>query len=77
MIVAHLGNGASLCGMINGQSVATTMGFSALDGLMMGTRTGSLDPAVIFYLMREEKLGPEAVEKLLYNQSGLLGVSGL
>lgn len=77
VIVAHLGNGASLCGMINGQSVATTMGFSALDGLMMGTRTGSLDPAVIFYLMREEKLGPEAVEKLLYNQSGLLGVSGL
>jgi acetate kinase len=77
VIVAHLGNGASLCGMINGQSVATTMGFSALDGLMMGTRTGSLDPAVIFYLMREEKLDPEAVEKLLYNQSGLLGVSGL
>lgn len=77
VIVAHLGNGASLCGMINRQSVATTMGFSALDGLMMGTRTGSIDPAVIFYLMREEKMTPDAVEKLLYNQSGLLGVSGL
>jgi acetate kinase len=77
VIVAHLGNGASLCGMINGQSVATTMGFSALDGLMMGTRTGSIDPAVIFYLMREEKMNAEAVEKMLYNQSGLLGVSGL
>ena len=77
VIIAHLGNGASLCGMINGQSVATTMGFSALDGLMMGTRTGSIDPAVIFYLMREEKMTPDAVEKLLYNQSGLLGVSGL
>jgi acetate kinase len=63
--------------MINGQSVATTMGFSALDGLMMGTRTGSIDPAVIFYLMREEKMTPEAVEKMLYSQSGLLGVSGL
>ena len=77
VIVAHLGNGASLCGMIDGKSIVTTMGFSALDGLMMGTRTGALDPAVIFYLMREEKMSPEAVEKLLYNQSGLLGVSGL
>ncbi len=77
VIVAHLGNGASLCGMINGQSVVNTMGFSALDGLMMGTRAGTLDPAVIFYLMREEKMSAEAVEKMLYSQSGLLGVSGL
>ena len=77
VIVAHLGNGASLCGMINGQSVVNTMGFSALDGLMMGTRTGTIDPAVIFYLMREEKMSAEAVEKMLYSQSGLLGVSGL
>ncbi|NBU13493.1 MAG: acetate/propionate family kinase [Alphaproteobacteria bacterium] len=77
VIVAHLGNGASLCGMINGQSVVNTMGFSALDGLMMGTRAGTIDPAVIFYLMREENMSAEAVEKMLYSQSGLLGVSGL
>lgn len=77
VIVAHLGNGASLCGMIDGQSVVNTMGFSALDGLMMGTRAGTLDPVVIFYLMREEKMSAEAVEKMLYSQSGLLGVSGL
>ena len=77
VIVAHLGNGSSLCAMQNGKSIATTMGFSALDGLMMGTRTGSIDPAVIFYLMRNEKMSAEEVEKLLYNKSGLLGVSGL
>jgi len=77
VIVAHLGNGASLCGMINGQSVVNTMGFSALDGLIMGTRAGTIDPAVIFYLMREENMSAEAVEKMLYSQSGLLGVSGL
>jgi acetate kinase len=76
-IVAHLGSGASLCAMVNGRSVSSTMGFSALDGLPMGTRCGSLDPAVVFYLMREDKLDPAAVEKLLYNKSGLLGVSGL
>lgn len=77
VIVAHLGNGSSLCAIKNGKSIATTMGFSALDGLMMGTRTGSIDPAVIFYLMRNEKMSAEEVEKLLYNKSGLLGVSGL
>lgn len=77
VIVAHLGNGSSLCAMQNGKSIATTMGFSALDGLMMGTRTGSIDPAVIFYLMRNEKMSAEEVEILLYNKSGLLGVSGL
>lgn len=77
VIVAHLGNGSSLCAIRNGKSIATTMGLSALDGLMMGTRTGSIDPAVIFYLMRNEKMSAEEVEKLLYNKSGLLGVSGL
>lgn len=77
VIVAHLGNGSSLCALKNGTSIATTMGFSALDGLMMGTRTGSIDPAVIFYLMRNEKMSAEEVEKLLYHKSGLLGVSGL
>lgn len=77
VIVAHLGNGSSLCAIKNGKSIATTMGFSALDGLMMGTRTGSIDPAVIFYLMRNEKMSAEEVEMLLYNKSGLLGVSGL
>ena len=77
VIVAHLGSGASLCAMVNGRSVSSTMGFSALDGLPMGTRCGSLDPAVVFYMMREDKLDAAAVEKLLYTKAGLLGVSGL
>ncbi|MEA1833697.1 acetate/propionate family kinase [Methylobacterium durans] len=77
VVVAHLGNGASLCALDGGRSVATTMGFSALDGLPMGTRCGSLDPGVIFYLLREMRLGPDEAERLLYTQSGLLGVSGL
>lgn len=76
-IVAHLGSGASLCGMRGLQSVATTMGFSALDGLMMGTRTGALDPGALLYLMEIEKLSLEQVAHLLYHQSGLLGVSGI
>jgi acetate kinase len=76
-IVAHLGSGASLCAMRELQSVATTMGFSALDGLMMGTRCGSLDPGVLLYLMQTEKLGAVDLERLLYRDSGLLGVSGL
>jgi len=76
-IVAHLGSGASLCAMVNLQSVATTMGFSALDGLMMGTRTGSLDPGALLYLMEIEKLTLEEVGSMLYNQSGLLGLSGI
>ena len=76
-IVAHLGSGASLCAMQNLQSVATTMGFSALDGLMMGTRTGSLDPGALLYLMEIEKLSLEEVGSTIYNQSGLLGVSGI
>ncbi|MBO9332985.1 acetate kinase [Achromobacter pulmonis] len=76
-IVAHLGSGASLCAMRGLQSVATTMGFSALDGLMMGTRTGALDPGAVIYLMEIEKLTLEEVGQVLYRQSGLLGVSGL
>lgn len=77
VIVAHLGSGASLCAMKNLQSVATTMGFSALDGLMMGTRTGALDPGAVIYLMEIEKLTLEEVGHILYCESGLLGVSGI
>jgi acetate kinase len=75
-LLAHLGNGASLCAVEGGRSVATTMGFSALDGLMMGTRSGSLDPGVILHLW---SMGwtRERIERLLYKESGLLGVSGL
>lgn len=76
-IVAHLGSGASLCGMRNLVSVATTMGFSALDGLMMGTRTGAIDPGAVLYLMEIEKLSLEEVGRLLYHRSGLLGLSGI
>ncbi len=76
-IVAHLGSGASLCAMQNLQSRATTMGFSALDGLMMGTRCGLLDPGAVIYLMQEQKLSTDAVAAMLYHDSGLLGVSGV
>jgi acetate kinase len=76
-IVAHLGSGASLCAMRELRSVATTMGFSALEGLMMGTRCGSLDPGVLLYLLEVEKLGLNELTRLLYRESGLLGVSGL
>lgn len=76
-IVAHLGSGASLCAMSDLKSVATTMGFSALDGLMMGTRTGALDPGAVLYMMEIEKLSLEQVGELLYHRSGLLGISGL
>jgi acetate kinase len=76
-IVAHLGSGASLCAMQNLQSVATTMGFSALDGLMMGTRCGALDPGAVIYLMQIGKLSLERVGHMLYHESGLLGVSGV
>ena len=75
-VVAHLGNGASLCAMRNGTSVATTMGFTALDGLVMGTRCGSIDPGVLLYLIDRHELSPMALKELLYEQSGLLGVSG-
>lgn len=75
VIVAHLGNGASMCGMFNGHSIATSMGFSALDGLMMGTRAGSIDPGVLLYLLQEKKYSVEQLSDLLYNKCGLLGVS--
>ena len=76
-IVAHLGSGASLCALQGLESVATTMGFSALDGLMMGTRCGALDPGAVLYLMEIEKLSLQEVGHLLYHQSGLLGLSGV
>ena len=76
-IVAHLGSGASLCAMQGLRSVATTMGFSALDGLMMGTRCGALDPGAVLYLMEIEKLTLEQVGHVLYHESGLLGLSGV
>jgi acetate kinase len=76
-VVLHLGNGASMCAMVQGRSVATTMGFTAVDGLMMGTRTGALDPGVVLYLIRTRGMEPGAVESLLYKESGLLGVSGV
>lgn len=77
LIVAHLGNGASLCAIEDGRSIATTMGFTPLDGLVMGTRTGALDPGVILYLLQHEGMDAEAIQRLLYERSGLLGVSGL
>lgn len=76
-LVAHLGSGASLCAMQGLQSVATTMGFSALDGLMMGTRCGSLDPGALLYLMEVEQLSVAQLGHLLYHESGLLGLSGV
>jgi acetate kinase len=76
-IVAHLGSGASLCAMRDLRSAATTMGFSALDGLMMGTRCGSIDPGVLLHLLQVERMNVADVVQLLYRKSGLLGVSGL
>lgn len=77
VIVAHLGNGASLCAMHDGKSVDTTMGFTALDGLMMGTRCGTIDPGVLLHLLTREGMSSDEIETLLYRQSGLLGVSGV
>lgn len=77
VVVAHLGNGASMCAIKHGRSVATTMGFTAVDGLPMGTRTGALDPGVLLYLMQHEGMNAAAIEHLIYHESGLLGVSGL
>ncbi len=77
VIFAHLGSGASLCATLDGVSFDTTMGFTALDGLVMGTRCGSLDPGVVLYLLDTEKMSPSEVTELLYKRSGLLGVSGL
>ncbi len=77
VIVAHLGNGASLCALKNRKSIATTMGFTTVEGLMMGTRSGSIDPGAILYLILQKGMAPEEVSKLLNKQSGLLGVSGI
>jgi acetate kinase len=77
LVVAHLGNGASMCAIEKGRSIATTMGFTAVDGLPMGTRTGSLDPGVILYLLEHERMDAQAIEQLIYDRSGLLGVSGI
>ncbi|PWC89004.1 acetate/propionate family kinase [Azospirillum sp. TSO5] len=76
VVVAHLGSGASMCAIHGGRSVDSTMGFTALDGLPMGTRCGTIDPGVLIYLMRKG-MDAGAIEKLLYNKSGLLGVSGI
>jgi acetate kinase len=76
-VVLHLGNGSSMCALNGGRSVASTMGFTAVDGLPMGTRCGSVDPGVILYLLDELKMDARAIEKLIYQQSGLLGVSGI
>lgn len=77
VIMAHLGNGASLCAVQAGRSIASTMGFTAVDGLLMGTRCGSIDPGVILHLMTEHHMDTGAVEDLIYRKSGLLGVSGI
>jgi acetate kinase len=77
VIVAHIGSGASLCAIHQGRSVATTMSFTALDGLLMGTRAGSLDAGVILYLLQQRDFSPKQLEDLLYKKSGLLGLSGI
>jgi acetate kinase len=76
-VVLHLGNGASMCALRSGVSVASTMGFTAVDGLPMGTRCGALDPGVLLYLMKERDMGAVELENLIYRDAGLLGVSGL
>ena len=77
VIVAHLGNGASMCAIRDGQSIGSTMGFTALDGLPMGTRCGQLDPGVVLYLLTTKGLSPDQVSDLLYKESGLKGLSGI
>ena len=77
VLVAHLGNGASMCAIQGGKSQASTMGFTAVDGLMMGTRTGNLDPGVVLYMVENHGMDAKALTKLLYKESGLLGVSGI
>jgi acetate kinase len=77
VVVAHLGNGASMCAMHNGRSIASTMGFSALDGLPMGTRCGQLDPGVLLYLIQQHGMSAGEIEDVLYRKSGLLGLSGI
>jgi acetate kinase len=77
VVVMHLGNGASMCAIRDGQSVGSSMGFTALDGLPMGTRCGQLDPGIVLYLLREKGMTADAIEDLLYRKSGLKGLSGL
>jgi acetate kinase len=77
VVVAHLGNGCSMCALLDGKSVATTMGFTALEGLPMGTRSGAIDPGVVLYLLTERGMSVAGVTDLLYHRSGLLGVSGI
>jgi acetate kinase len=77
VIVAHLGSGASMCALSNGRSIESTMGFTALDGIPMGTRPGQIDPGVLLYLLTEKGMEPAAVQDLLYRESGLKGLSGI
>src|SRR6185312_14271533 len=77
VVVAHLGSGASMCAIKGGKSVESTMGFTALDGLAMGTRPGQLDPGVVLYLIAQKGMSVREVQDLLYNQSGLKGLSGI
>ena len=77
VVVAHLGSGASMCAMRQGRSVSSSMGFTALDGLMMGTRPGNMDPGIVLYLLQQEGLSAKQIEDLLYKRSGLLGLSGI
>jgi acetate kinase len=77
LIVCHLGNGASLCAIRDGKSIDTTMGFTPLEGLMMGTRSGSIDPAILIYLMRRRGYNADRLDRILNTESGLLGVSGI
>jgi acetate kinase len=77
LLIAHLGNGASLCAVRDGRCVATTMGYSTLDGLVMGTRPGAIDPGVILAIMKDDGLSAEEMEEILYRKSGLLGLSGI
>lgn len=77
VVIAHLGNGASMCAIRNGRSIASTMGFTALDGLAMGTRCGSIDPGVLLFLLQEEGLSPAQLSHVLYRESGLIGLSGI
>ena len=77
VIVAHLGSGASMCALADGKSIESTMGFTALDGLPMGTRPGQIDPGVLLYLLTEKGMTPDAVQNLLYRESGLKGLSGI
>jgi acetate kinase len=77
VVVAHLGNGASMCAIRDGRSIASTMSFTALDGLPMGTRCGQLDPGVILYLLQQKRMDADAIADLLYHESGLKGLSGM